>query len=164
LEFGGVEVLVARVDRPKLAAVDGQQFAAEEFQFAAQERELPADRGERLEVVLAEVGDGFEVGRQLAQQPEDFDVTVTFGLEQPGITHAMQVTVEVELEQRGRSVGRTARVGADGSGEAQRVQFQRGDEGGRGSARGFRPRCNPPTIRERAAFGNDPVRRDGSCL
>ena len=40
LEFAGIEVLVARVDRLEFAAVNGQQFAAEEFELAAEEREL----------------------------------------------------------------------------------------------------------------------------
>jgi hypothetical protein len=62
-------------------------------------------------------GDGFEVRRQLAQQPDHLHVALAFGLEQPGRTHAMQITVEVELEQRRRSVGWPARVGAAGPGE-----------------------------------------------
>jgi hypothetical protein len=75
------------------------------------------------------LGDGLEVGGEFAQQPEHFDVAVTFGLQQPGGTHPMQITVEVKLEQRRRGVRRPARAGADGPGKAQRVQVERADEG-----------------------------------
>jgi hypothetical protein len=40
----------------------------------------------------------------------------------------MQITVEVKLEQHRRVVRRTARVGAAGPGETQRVQIQRRDK------------------------------------
>jgi hypothetical protein len=41
LELVGIEVLVARVDRRELAAINGQQSPAEEFQLPAQQGELP---------------------------------------------------------------------------------------------------------------------------
>ena len=41
----------------------------------------------------------------------------------------MQVTVEIELEQRRRIVGWPAHVGIAGFGEAQGVQIEAGDEG-----------------------------------
>jgi hypothetical protein len=74
-------------------------------------------RPQRLEVVLPEVGDGFEVRRQLAQQPDHFHVAVAFGLQQPRGANPMQIAVEIEFEQRRRIVRRTARVRALGFGK-----------------------------------------------
>jgi hypothetical protein len=113
----------------KFAAVNGQQLAPEQFQLPAQHRELPVHRPQRLEVVLPEVGDGFEVRRQLAQQPDHFHVAMAFGLQQPRGANPMQIAVEIQFEQRRRIVGRTARGRALGLGKTQRVQIQRPDEG-----------------------------------
>jgi hypothetical protein len=55
-------------------AVNGQQLAAKQIQLPAQAGEFARDGLEGGGVVLAEVGNGFEVGLQLAQQPEDFQV------------------------------------------------------------------------------------------
>ena len=52
------------VDGLELRPVDGHQFAAEEFQIAAEQVKLPEDRLESLGVVPAEIGDGLEVGLQ----------------------------------------------------------------------------------------------------
>ena len=41
LEFGGIKILVAGIDRRELAAINGQQFPAEQFQLPAQQGELP---------------------------------------------------------------------------------------------------------------------------
>ena len=40
----------------------------------------------------------------------------------------MQIAVEIELEQRGRLVGRAGGLGALGFGKTQRAQVQRADE------------------------------------
>ena len=71
----------------------------------------------------------FEVGRQFAQQPDDLDVALAFGLQQAGRTEAMQITVEVKFEQHRRVIRRAARLRTPGLGEAQRVQIQRSDKG-----------------------------------
>lgn len=54
---------------PELAPVNGQQFAPEKLQLAAQQSELPRHGLERLAIAFVEIGDGLEVGRQPAQQP-----------------------------------------------------------------------------------------------
>jgi hypothetical protein len=46
--------------------------SAEKLEFAAQQHELAKDELECASVVLAKIGDGFEVRRQPAQQPKDF--------------------------------------------------------------------------------------------
>ena len=63
------------------------------------------------------------------QQPDDLDIAVAFGFEQPRGTKAMEIAVEIEFEQRGGIVRRAAGVGATGFGKAERVQIERSDEG-----------------------------------
>src|ERR1022692_939440 len=41
----------------------------------------------------------------------------------------MEIAIEIKFEQRGRVVGRTTGVGADGSGKPQGVEVERGDKG-----------------------------------
>ena len=61
-----------------LVEVDGHPLAAEEPQLAAEQVELAEDRLESRRVVLAEIGDGLEVGLELPQQPEQlFDCART---------------------------------------------------------------------------------------
>ena len=72
------EVAIAAVDCFELAAVDGDQVAAEEIEFAAEEGEFLADPTDGLPIVPAEIGDGFEVGCELLDEPHDFDVAVGF--------------------------------------------------------------------------------------
>ena len=55
------EVAVAVVDRLELAAVDGQDGLRGEIKLPTLHDELAAHPPDRLAVVLAEVGDGFEV-------------------------------------------------------------------------------------------------------
>jgi hypothetical protein len=138
LEFARIEILIAAVDRAKLAAVDGQQLPAEQVQFAAQQRELPAHGLERLQIVLAEIGDGFEVRRQFAQEPDQFHVPMALGFEQATGAEPMQITVEIEFKQDGRIIRRTARRGALRPEETQCVQIERTDEGIEESHRIFR--------------------------
>ena len=92
-------VLVPRVDRPELAPVDGQQLAPEQLQLAAEHRELPRHRPQRLEIVLPEIRDGLEVRCQLAQQPDHFHIPLTLRFQQPAGPNPMQITIQVEFEQ-----------------------------------------------------------------
>jgi hypothetical protein len=52
-------------------AVDGQEFPAEEIEFATQQHELAEDGLECASIILAKIGDGFEVRRQPPRQPKD---------------------------------------------------------------------------------------------
>jgi hypothetical protein len=73
-QFGLAPVLIGGVAGLDPDAVNGQQLAAKQIQLPAQAGEFARDGLEGGGVVLAEVGNGFEVGLQLAQQPEDFQV------------------------------------------------------------------------------------------
>ena len=97
--------------------------------MAAEEDELPAQGTEGLEVVLAEIGNGLEVGALFAGEPDDLDVAVALGLQQPGGADAMQITIEVKFEQHGRIIGGPAGGGATRLGETQPGQILFGHKG-----------------------------------
>jgi hypothetical protein len=71
----------------------------EQLQPAAQHHELAADLADRLAVILAEVGDGLEVRCQTPGQPHQLDVTLSFALQTPARLHAIEIAVDVDLEQ-----------------------------------------------------------------
>ena len=78
----------------------------EQVELLAQRDELPADRMDRRPVVLAEVGNGLEVRREPAGQPHQLDVALAFPLQAPARGDAVEVTVQVDLEQgRGMTGG-----------------------------------------------------------
>src|SRR3990170_730477 len=97
---------------------DRHQLAAEEVELAAEEGELAAD-----------LADGLEVGRKTLEEPHEFQVTPSFSLEQATRSKAVEVAVDIELEQVGGVVGRAASVLEDGMGEGQGGKIQGIDEG-----------------------------------
>jgi len=123
LELARIEVLIPRIDRAKLAAINGQQFPAEQIQFPTQQGKLPRHRFEGFQVVLAEICDGLEVGRQLAGQPDEFDVAVTLRLQPARGAEAVQITVKIKFEQHRGIVGRATGVGTARLGKAERGQI-----------------------------------------
>jgi hypothetical protein len=62
LQLGAGEVAVSVVDRLELATVNGHQRFREQAELLAQHHELATDPADCLPVVLAEIGDGLEVG------------------------------------------------------------------------------------------------------
>jgi len=75
-----------------------------------------------------EVGDRLEVRRESPRQPHQLDIALRFALEPPARRHAVQVSVNVELEQHRRVIARPAGGRRVGAGEAQRLQVQFLDE------------------------------------
>ena len=75
----------------------------------AQDHELPEDFLERDAIVAPEIGDGFEVRLQGPQQPDDLNVAVTFSLKTAARPHPVEIAVNIELQEIGRSVTGTAR-------------------------------------------------------
>jgi hypothetical protein len=118
LELGLGEVLVAVVDRLELAAVDGDRGLLEQAETTAQQDELAAGGADRITVVLAEVGDGLEVGRQEAQEPHEFHIAVGFLFELAAGADAVEVAVDVEAEEVSRIVRWPSQIAGDGMGEA----------------------------------------------
>ena len=77
---------------------------------AAQQDELAADLADGFAVVAAEVGDRLEVRRQPPGEPDQLDVALRFALQPTARRHAVQVAVDVDLQQRRRVIRRPARL------------------------------------------------------
>src|SRR5258707_10580721 len=65
LHLGLSEILVSRVDRLELRSVNGHACHAQQIELAAQHDELAAHLANGRAVVLAEVGNGLEIGCEL---------------------------------------------------------------------------------------------------
>ena len=128
-DLGHREVLVAIVHRLELAAVDGNNGAGEQAQLAAQHHELATHRPDRRAIVPAEVGDRLEVGHQPPGQPHQLDIALRFALQPPARLNPVQITVEINLQQRHRMVRGTAGRFWDNAGKAQHRQIQFVNEG-----------------------------------
>jgi len=79
------------------------------LQLGGQHHEVRAGRLDRRAVVLAEVGDRLVVRREPARQPHQLDVAPSLALQPPARRHAVQVAVDVEIQERHRMVGRPPR-------------------------------------------------------
>src|SRR5216683_1439615 len=99
-DLGHREVLVAIVHRFELATVDRNNGTREEFEPTAKLDEPSANRSDRLPIVLAEVGDRLEVRRQPPDQPHQLDIALRFPFEPPARLNAVEIAVEVNLQQR----------------------------------------------------------------
>ncbi len=93
------EVLVAVVDRLELAAVDGHARRGEQAHLAAQLDKVRAHLAQRSAVVLAEIGDRLVVGHKAPQQPQKLQIAPGFALEPPARLHAVEIAVDVELQE-----------------------------------------------------------------
>src|SRR3954447_21398363 len=78
---GARKVTILVVDSLDPGAVDGEQLLTEQVQLAAQQDELAEYRAEGLMVDPAEIRYGLEVGLQMPQQPDHFDITVGLGFQ-----------------------------------------------------------------------------------
>jgi len=107
-DLGHRIVLVAVVHRLELAAVDRNNGTSEEFEPTAQPDELGAHRPDRHAIVLAEIGNRLEVGCQPPGQPHQLDISLRFAFQPPARLNAVEVAVEIDLQQRRGTVGRPA--------------------------------------------------------
>jgi len=78
---------------------------------------------------MAEVGNGLEIGRQSTGQPHQLDVALRLSLPPPTRRDAIQITVDVELEQHPRVVRRAPADRWISALETERLQVQLLDEG-----------------------------------
>src|SRR6202171_3843263 len=109
LHLGLRKVPVPRVDGFELAAVDRNTRLAEQLKAPAQHHELTADLADGLAVVLAEIGYRLEVRHQAAGQPYQLDVALALPLQAPARLHPIEVSVDINLQQRRRMIGRPSR-------------------------------------------------------
>jgi hypothetical protein len=63
-------------------------------------------------VILAEVGNGLEVGGEPPGQPHQLDIALRFAFQPPARLKAVEVAVEVNLQQRRGMIGRPVAAGA----------------------------------------------------
>ena len=110
---------LAAVDILPMFLRDRHQLAAEEAELAAEEGELAAPLADSCSIVAAEVGDGLKVGGEALEEPHEFQVAAGFALEQATRSKAVEVAVDLELEQVGGVVGRSAGLLEDRMFEAQ---------------------------------------------
>ena len=75
------EVAVLVVDRLDPGAVHRDQLAPEQVEFAAQQHERAEDLPEGVAIVTAEVGNGLEVGLEVAKKPDHLEVPPRLCLE-----------------------------------------------------------------------------------
>ena len=69
------------------------------------------------------------IGRQLARQPHDLDVAVRFTLQTSARRDPVEVSVDVELQKRGRMVARSSRRRRIDARKAESAKIQRLNEG-----------------------------------
>jgi hypothetical protein len=112
------EVALCRVDRSELAAIDGDRFRTKEVQLLAQRGKGAADLSNGREVILAEVGYGLMIRPELLQQPHHFDIAVRLLLQATTRTQAVEIAVEVELQEITRGIAGSPGHSRDGSVEA----------------------------------------------
>src|ERR1044071_10100073 len=95
----------------------------------ADQMKLAVHRLEAGAMVAAKIGNGLEVGRELAQQPDDFQVALALALQRARRADAMEIAIEIEPQQIAGMIGRRPGVREDGLGKAERKKIERGDEG-----------------------------------
>jgi hypothetical protein len=123
------EVAVAIVDRLELAAIDGYERFREQVKLLAQHHELPTDAADCLAVILAEVGDGFEVWGEPPGQPHQFEIALAFALQASAGLDTVEVAVDVDLQQHRGVIGRPPGYSWDHPVELQGRQVELFDEG-----------------------------------
>jgi hypothetical protein len=111
LELVRREVAVAVVDRLELAAVHGDDAVDEQLELAADGHKLAAGLADAAAVVAAEIGDGLEVRGQTPRQPHQLDIALALALQAPAALHAVEVAVDVDLQQHARVVAGPASRG-----------------------------------------------------
>src|SRR5918993_5447947 len=127
-QLGSGEVALVAVDGLELGPVERDLAASEQPKAAAQEDERAAGVADRLSVVTPEVGQGLEVRRELAGQPDQLEIATSLALEATARRHPVQVAIKIDLEQDSRMVSGSACGGRLGAGKAQGQQIEFIDE------------------------------------
>ena len=74
---------------------------------AAQRYKAPEHLAKRPAVVAPEIRDGLEVGPEATQKPDHLEVSVGLHLQAPAGTDAVEVPIDVELQEIARIVPRS---------------------------------------------------------
>src|SRR6185295_11415570 len=110
-------------------AVDGDAGLLQQAEPAADLNEPRADLSDRRPVVLPEISNGLEVGRQSSEQPNDLEIATGLALKAPARMHAVEIAVDVELQVHRRMVGGPAGLGSIDAVKAQTSKIETVDEG-----------------------------------
>src|SRR5436305_9399681 len=102
----------------------------EEFKAPAQHHKLTADPPDGLAIVLPEVGYCLEVRHQAAGQPNHLDIALALPLQPPARLHPIEISVDVNLQQRRRVIGRPSCRFRCNAPKAQRAQIKLIDKDG----------------------------------
>jgi hypothetical protein len=103
---------------------DGNESLGKQPQAAAQHHELPTHAPDGFAVVLPKIRNGFEVRRQPTRQPDQLHITLRLALQAAARLDAIQISVDINLQQRARMVRRTARRLRLRALEAHLLKFQ----------------------------------------
>jgi hypothetical protein len=90
---------------PSMATLAG----GEQAHVAAQPDEVCAHAAQRFAVVLAEIGDRLVVGHKAPQQPQKLQIAPGFALQSAARLHAIEIAVDVKLQENRRVEGGPAR-------------------------------------------------------
>lgn len=104
LELAPREIALARVHAFELAAIDGRNCMNEQPELAANQNEPGAGGASAGAVVASEISDRLEIWRQAARQPHQLDIPLRLALKTPARLDAVQIPIEVNLEQRRRVI------------------------------------------------------------
>ena len=107
-----------------LRPVNGHQFRPDQVHRLAHPDEQLEQAFQRLPVPAAEFRDGLVVRMEPLQQPDDFDVPVRLPFQLPTGPHAVEIAIEVQLDQDPGRVGRTSRARRAGVLKAQRRHIE----------------------------------------
>ena len=80
------------------------------IQELLQRNKLPAHIADRFAIIFAEVRDRLEVRCQALRQPHQLNIALRFALEPTARLDAVEVAIDVELEEHGWMVSRPARL------------------------------------------------------
>jgi hypothetical protein len=94
--------------RLERCAENARYTRAASSESAAKQHELAEHRSEGFVVEATEISDGLEIGLQVPQQPDDFEVSIGLGFQPAAGADAVQVTIYIELEQVLRIIARPA--------------------------------------------------------
>ena len=106
------------------AAVHGHDTARQQLELAADGHEASEDVADAGRVVVAEVSNRLEVRRQAPGQPHQLDVALALAFQASAGLNAVEVAVDVDLQQHRRVVGRAARGRGHRAFETQRRQIE----------------------------------------
>jgi hypothetical protein len=123
------EVLVPRVHRLELRTVDGDARFGQQSESAAEIDEARTDLFDGRTVVLAEIGAGLIVRPEPLEEPDHFQIALCLALQAPARLDAVQVAVDVELQQLRGIIARSSGHLRHGPIKTQFSQVERIDEG-----------------------------------